>query len=304
MSLGDELRDPWALVAAGIAGGAAWAVGIPVVAAVGVGAVVLGVKAGIGALVRRGPRRPKLPIRDQSPEQRWLRRAQRAVESLTDLASSAPAEGAVAERCRTVAEQASGALDSLRRLGGRVSAVAAALRHVDVARLASEEQRLAAEHGAASDAPVQSEIGRALESVRSQLAVHERLRQAERSLLARMESTAIGLEGLVASVAEVLALADSASSPAEGAQQIDALAEQLEGLRSGLAETEDLSVRALEGVQGVEGLAEGGPSSLPGQRHEKELSGLPGQDSVTTREPTGEWRGRSFRRLPGPRERG
>jgi hypothetical protein len=64
-------------------------------------------------------------------------------------------------------------------------------------------------------------------------------------LLARMESGTLGLERLVAQLAEILALSESATSPVEGAAQLEQLADELEGIRSGLAETERLSRRAL-----------------------------------------------------------
>ncbi|MDT7539741.1 MAG: hypothetical protein QOI82_3326, partial [Actinomycetota bacterium] len=54
MGLSDELRDPWGLVVAGVAGGLVWALSAPIAAAVGVGAAVYGVKAVTGALVGRG----------------------------------------------------------------------------------------------------------------------------------------------------------------------------------------------------------------------------------------------------------
>jgi len=69
-------------------------------------------------------------------------------------------------------------------------------------------------------------------------------------LLARMESGALGLERLVAQLAEILALSETATSPVEGAAQLEALADELEGLRSGLAETEQLSRRTLGAYAG------------------------------------------------------
>jgi hypothetical protein len=59
----------------------------------------------------------------------------------------------------------------------------------------------------------------------------------------------LGLESLVARLVEVLAMMRT-QSPIEGAGQVDALGEELEGLRSGLAETEEVSRRALIAYQG------------------------------------------------------
>jgi hypothetical protein len=248
MALSDELADPWGILVAGIAGGAAWAVGLPVAVAAGVGAAVFGVKALAGALFGGGeddsfrPRR--LPIRGSSAEERWLVRAERAVRSFRRLAESASA-GPFAQRCRSMGEQVATTIEAMRRLAGQVSAVAAAMSHVDPERLAGEESRIAGELGRSQEPGVRTELDRSLQSVRGQLEVHRRLDQSGRMLMARMESGAIGLEGLVARLAEILAMAETATSPAAGAGEIDALVDELEGLRHGLAETEDLSRRAL-----------------------------------------------------------
>jgi hypothetical protein len=77
-----------------------------------------------------------------------------------------------------------------------------------------------------------------------------RLQQSMSTLLARMESGTLGLERLVAQLAEILALSETATSPVEGAAQLEALADELEGLRAGLAETEQLSRRTLGAYAG------------------------------------------------------
>jgi len=53
MRLRDELRDPWSILIGGLAGGLGWAVGIPAVAAAGIGAAVWAVKGLAGAADRR-----------------------------------------------------------------------------------------------------------------------------------------------------------------------------------------------------------------------------------------------------------
>jgi hypothetical protein len=75
--------------------------------------------------------------------------------------------------------------------------------------------------------------------------VHQRLYDTAAALLARMQSGALGLESLVARVAELIALADASPGGVDGVQQLDELAADLEGLRLGLAETEALSRRVL-----------------------------------------------------------
>ena len=248
MRLDKELRDPLTIVIGVIAGGAAAAVGIVPVAAAGVGAAVWGVKAFADALMDRdsdeGFVARLLPIRGGSPEERWVRRAERASRSFRDLSGSVR-PGPVAQKCMTIGDQAHTTIEAMKRLAGQASAVSLALKHLDATKLAGEQERLQKEIQATKRGEVRDELERSLASIREQRAVHERLEQAGRTLLARMESGTIGLEGLVARLAEVLAMAETAAAPGTETQKIDQLADELDGLRTGLAETEDLSRRAL-----------------------------------------------------------
>ena len=253
MALRDEARDPWTYILGAVAGGAAWAVGVPLLAAAGVGAAVLGVKAAIGSALggRDGdaPARPDLPVADRSPERAWLDRAQRAVASFRDLARSVP-EGLVSERTASIGEQAQHTLEGLRRLAGQATVTRNVGAHVDLDRLTAESRRVQASLDAATDPDIREELERSLESVHEQMDIGARLHQSLATLLARMESGTLGLERLVAQLAEILALSETATSPVEGAAQLEALADELEGLRTGLAETEQLSRRALGAYAG------------------------------------------------------
>jgi hypothetical protein len=162
-----------------------------------------------------------------------------------------------------MAEQATSTLEGVRRLAGQASAVGSALERFDAEGLVQEGRRLDAQARQAGNDEVRTETERSLESVKSQLAVYDRLREAGSKLSARLESSVIGLEGLVARLVEVLALVQT-QSPVEGAQRIDALVDELEGLRQGLAETESLSRRVLSAYQGQGSLEAGG--GAPGGR--------------------------------------
>ena len=245
--MASPVRDPWGALVAGVAAGSAWAVGLPVAAAIGVGGAVFAVKAicelGLPARKRPRPRRQP-PLRHGSPEQRWMERAEAAVRSFKALTGSAR-PGPLVDYAANVGAEAAATLAAVRRLGHQVAAVSVALDHIDNARLATEEQRLVKQLEAADQPEIREDLSRALESVRDQVAVHRRLDQAHRSLLVRMEAGALGLEGLVARLAEILALRETTLSPTDGTNQIDILVEDLEGLRSGLAEEEDLTRQAL-----------------------------------------------------------
>jgi hypothetical protein len=81
------------------------------------------------------------------------------------------------------------------------------LERIDSTRMAAERSRLEADLASAGTALVRGELSRAMESVSAQQAVHERLSAAAAAALARVQSASMGLDGLVARMAEIAALA-------------------------------------------------------------------------------------------------
>lgn len=259
MSLSDELRDPWGYIVAGTSGGMAWAllagataVGGPAAIAIGagVGAAVLGVKAVTGAVVNRGPRRPRADVPEpQRPPRgtvaaRWFEQAEAAVHSLDDMAGTAPA-GPTGDAVRNAADDADDTLLALGRVGGQVTAVERALERVDFPGLDAEAGRLQEDARRAPSYELRQEVERSAAAVRDRLEVRNRLRAARDTLLARMQSTTLGLEGLVARLAEVLAMTATTGGSDSSDRDIAEVAAELDGLRAGLAESEAVSRRAL-----------------------------------------------------------
>ena len=257
MGLRDELADPWAGIVAGVAGGLAWAVASASAAAVplgvGVAAAVYGARVGAGLLARRAERRrareagEPLPLpapRRGGPAEAWLRRAQGAVRSLAELVDSPSSAGAF-EQLAPVRAEAAEMVDIMRRFAGQVTTVEDAYDRVSVARLGADRARLTEAVRAAGSAELRTERQRALDSVESQLAVAGRLADARDTLLARMQATALGLEGLVARTAELVALGASLGVDSS-ADRIAELTADLDGLRAGLAEAEEVSRRVLD----------------------------------------------------------
>lgn len=254
MGLADELRDPWGLVAGGLSGGMAWALasvplgGVPAAAlGVGVGAVVLGAKAATGLFVGHGdpvqlPELPKPPRGSIAAQ--WLDRAEAAVHSLADMASTAHA-GAAGDAVHTTATEARDTLVDLGRLAGQVTAVERALQRVDASGLDAEAARLDQAARAAPSDEMREEMARSAAAVRDRQAVRNRLASARETLLARMQAVALGLEGLEARLAEVLAMTATTGGVDTTAQEIAELTTELDGLRAGLAETEAISRKAL-----------------------------------------------------------
>jgi hypothetical protein len=191
----------------------------------------------------REPGNGELPQPERgSPADVWQGRALRAIRDLHQLAHSQPGAPPL---LRSVDDGAQHAEDQVRRLAGQTAAVTQALYRIPTPRLTDERSRLAASVDAAGSAELREEHRRSLRSVEEQLAAAGRLATARDTLVARLQSTALGLEGLVVRAAEVVALSASAGAGLAD-DRITGLAAELDGLRAGLAETEELSRRVLD----------------------------------------------------------
>ncbi|WP_329090710.1 MULTISPECIES: hypothetical protein [unclassified Streptosporangium] len=239
--LADELRDPWGLLLGATAAGAAWAVSVHPAAAVFVGAVVWLSKAGIAALQDRGHRTGPA-VAPGSQEEYWLARAGSAAYGFGELSASME-HGPLAERIALMRPRIDDSTATLERLAEQASLTGTALARFDLDRLGHEQARLARAREEAGQGPAQ-DIDRALASLASQRAVVERLSATRQRVLARMESSAIGIEGLLARLVELSAV--SANGPLEPLRVLDELADTLEGVRRGLHETEQITRDALD----------------------------------------------------------
>jgi hypothetical protein len=140
--------------------------------------------------------------------------------------------------------RAAGTLDGVRRIASQTSLVEQAIARIPSPALNERRTRLAGELD--SDAELRDTRQQAISDIDAQLAADTRLRSTRDALLSRMEAAAVGLEGLVARAAEASALA-TAATPDLAADEIGELASELDGLRMGLTETEQLSRGALRG---------------------------------------------------------
>jgi hypothetical protein len=154
--------------------------------------------------------------------------------------------GPLAERVAMMQPEVVDTARALHRLAGQATAAGRALARIDDAALAADADRLRAARATASgDIAVQ--LDRSLASVRAQQEIHNRLVTARDGVLARLESGTLGLESLVARVIELSAIAVSGPTGELGA--VDQLGDELEGIRQGLAETEEVSRQALSAYQ-------------------------------------------------------
>ena len=198
---------------------------------------------------RRRPRTPPAPPpvapRRGSPAEIWLSRCEKAVRALGDLGHSIT-PGPTADQLGDIQMRAASSVESVRRLAGQVALVDQAIARIPSPALTERRARLVAQLAAGGPEDLRITQEQAIVDIDAQLASDSRLRQTREALLTRMEAAAVGLEGLVARAAEAGALAE-ATNPVLAADEIGELALELDGLRAGLAETEQLSRGALGG---------------------------------------------------------
>lgn len=235
-----DLREPLGLVLAATAAAVAFVLGLPLLVAVATGLAVLAVKVGAGEIGNRigAPR-----ITGGSEEQAWMMRAERAVASFRQLARSSRSS-AIGDRFVGMGKQAHDTLELLRRLAAQTSTVGRMLQSIDATRLAAEEERLAGELRAAESEPVRREIETSLRLVREQLAARRRLEQSNAAQMARVQSGVLALEGLVTRLAEVVALGETAGGALGAGDRVSELADELEGLRAGLSEIDQVNINS------------------------------------------------------------
>lgn len=247
MRLGRLLADPWTVGAGGFIGALATAgLGLPVAIGVAAGLGGYAVGTAVKALTGRhdrgreaGPSAPVLP--PPGTDARALyERARAAVGELGELAE-AQGPGPLRDQAVDVRARAQDALDGIARIAGQTVVLERALARVDEAQVRRDLRRL---EQARDHEPSAASYEEALAAVRSQLAVAARLGKAQRDACARLLSAVVGLESLVASMAEVVAMAHG-SWDGNAGERIRELAASLTGLREGLAEAEETSRQAL-----------------------------------------------------------
>ncbi len=227
------------LIGAGV-GVAAWVFGIPLVICILAALAVVGVNATTGALRRERAAAPAplpAPPVAGSPEARLLERGNAAAAAFGEIAASLPAE-VLAERSTDVRRQARLALAMLTDLGRQSATVANLLERLGAGGF-REERELIRRRLAKADSRQRIDLGQSLAALETRAEARRNLLDAQSRLRLRMETVTYGMEGLVARLAELAALADSGSLTVD-ADRIDQLTLELEGLRQGLIQTDHL----------------------------------------------------------------
>ncbi len=157
--------------------------------------------------------------------------------------SDAPGDPWLRSQVADVDDESAQAVVALREVAGRVTLVEQSMAGSDVRRLDAEAARLQASAAAAADPRVKAETERALAAVAQQREVGVRLATLRETLLARMETAVLGLEGLAARMGEVVALGATAIEHDRAAELVTSLTGELESMRAGLDEARDLADR-------------------------------------------------------------
>jgi hypothetical protein len=237
-----ELRDPAAPILGLLVGASTIAAGGSVGAAVIASLAVLVVKVAAGMALPTPVLRPRLPAGSAAAV--WLDRADRAVDAIARIG---PGDGSpLAERFVETREGAHDTLVLVRRLAVHELVVSQVLAGIDP-RMADELRRIEAERADAATAELNDEIGRAADAIRGQLAARERLVSTDRTLVARMRTAALGLEGLVARLGEIAVLAQGGANATAHAR-VSELADELDALRAGLTEADSLAIAAVHAL--------------------------------------------------------
>src|SRR3989454_1915236 len=200
-----ELRDRRGTVLGALTLAGLLAVGAPVVLALIGALAVFGLRLVLAVVpaVRRAPRRAH----------EWSVRAEIAVRSLRQLSRRAK-PGPVAERCRSIADGASETPGQLAQLPAPDATAGALLTDLERVPLAEERGALERELRTATSLD-RADLARSLAAVDRQAAGGGPLLAAPRGLAPRVRTVAIGLEGLGAQLAQVLALTGGIGAPGD-----------------------------------------------------------------------------------------
>ena len=145
------------------------------------------------------------------------------------------------DRIAAMRPQVDDTVDTLRRLAGHASVTGSALARFDVRFLDQERVRLAQARATARQ-EVAGELDRSIAALDAQREVYDRLAGARERVLARLQSGAISLEGLVARAVEISAMtatSDGSDGGAGGGQALEELTTELELTRQSLREVEE-----------------------------------------------------------------
>jgi len=133
---------------------------------------------------------------------------------------------------------ADGAVSTLNDLGRQVDRLDRALQAADPHRAQEELSRVEASlaHDTSASTELTAQRRGIAESLREQLAAHQRLADQRTLVLTRMQSAAVGLEGLAVRLSEVTALYAARHDDAMSSADLATVADDVDNLRSDLVD--------------------------------------------------------------------
>lgn len=210
---------------------------LPFLMALLVGAVVAGAYLG-AAKVLGTSTTPGAKVALSADAERWRQRARAAVTRLDEVTLAVP--GVDLAHVRDSAHEV---LEVLTRTAESTSAIEAAMRMVDVTALRADISAVGRDlHAATGDRRRQLEQSR--DSLTGQLDVAERLRDARATEVARLQTSALGLEALVTRLTELNALARTDATAVVG-DRVEEATSSLDTLRVALADAQVQTRRLL-----------------------------------------------------------
>lgn len=247
MTMREELADPWGWLVAFLAGGLAWALGVPVLIAFVIVVVVFGAKVvGEMAMGRKSPSltaaaADALPAPPRnSPAAALVARAEAARGQMAGLADR-PGDPWLRREVGRMDDGADDVVAAMRDLAGRVTLADQLLTSANGNQLLAERSSLVAQLEQTTDPALADERRRALAAVDDQLTGLNRLAGLRDQLLARMQTATIGMESIATRMGEIVTMGSLAVEHDRATEAIGGASNELEALRTGLAEAQKLA---------------------------------------------------------------
>lgn len=243
----DELADPWGWLVAFVAGGVAWALGVPLLIALGVAVLVFGTKVSLAMALRGDSKALPVGTTDalpapprHSPAAALVARAEAARAQMAGLANR-PGDPWLRSEVGQMDDGADDVVAAMRDLAGRVTLAEQLLAAANGNQLLAERAALVAQLEQTTDPSLAQERRRVLAAVDDQLTGLNRLAGLRDQLVARMQTATIGMETIATRMGEIVTMGSLALEHDRATEVINDASGDLEALRTGLAEAQELA---------------------------------------------------------------
>jgi len=232
----EALTSPSAIVLAGAGAAAAILGGLPLVAAVGVGAAAWAARVAFALPKRK--REPRVNPRSLAEPWRGFVQDAVAAQARFDRTVGRMRSGPLQDRLRAVGSRISDGVRECWGIACQGNELQGAYEQLDVPAIQQELRQLKAEKGPGhKDADHVAAIDRAVAAVQSQLSSAKRIGDVAQDASDKLRVLNAQLDEAVARAVELSVHADSETEVAPLGADVDSLVGELEALRQGLEET-------------------------------------------------------------------